>query len=246
MKPERARIEGVRPLIEALRAQRRRVHEVWLPDHLSTPGLRELADLVRWAGVPVHRASSAAEVAAAAEPIEELPFESLLADPSIGRVVALDRVTDAGNLGSIARSALGAGFQALLLEHRHAAALGPGALRASAGALEHLRVARAPSLGRALALARGEGFRTLIADAAGPPLASVPAALLRSRILWVFGSEDRGVRREVREAGDLRVGIPMEGPIGSLGVSAAAAYLLHRTAEVLRSGAGVAEPAGIP
>jgi 23S rRNA (guanosine2251-2'-O)-methyltransferase len=233
-------------VIEALRAKRRAVLEVWMPGALSTPGLQELAAVARASGVRVHRVVSASQVAARAEPLPEQPFEALLTDPAPRRIVALDRITDAGNLGSIARSALGAGFRSMLLEHRQVAALGPGALRASAGALEYVRIGRAPSLRRALALARGEGLRILVADAAGPPIDRVPASVLAGEVIWLFGSEDRGARASIQEPEDLRVGIPMEGEISTLGVAAAAAYLLHRTAEVARRAGPVARRGEMP
>ena len=72
---------------------------------------------------------------ARAEPYPEEPFEELLIGPGPRLLVAFDRVTDVGNLGSIARSAEVAGATGLVLEYRHAPSIGPGALRTSAGAL---------------------------------------------------------------------------------------------------------------
>lgn len=233
-------------MIEALRARRRAVHEVWLPERLTTPGLRELGSVARASGAHVHRCASADQVAARGDPLPEEPFEALLSGAGPRRFVALDRVTDAGNLGSIARSALAAGFQGLLLEHRHAPAIGPGALRASAGALEHLRIGRAPRLGRALALARREGLSVLAADRRGEPIDRVPRHFLRAELVWVFGSEDRGVRESLMGEVDACVGIPMHGEIDSLGVAAAAAYLLHRTAEAIRLAEPLAGTAEMP
>ena len=145
-------IEGVRPVIEAIRSGRRRVLAVWLPNELRTPAQRELGDLVRTHRIARHDAGpGAGGVRASAEPYPEEPYEDLLMGASPRLLVALDRVTDVGNLGSIARSAEVAGATGLVLEDRRSPPIGPGALRASAGALEHLRVGRAPNLGRALA-----------------------------------------------------------------------------------------------
>ena len=147
-------------------------------------------------------------------------------------LVALDRVTDVGNLGSIARSAEVAGAAGLLLEYRHAPPIGPGALRASAGALEYLRVGRTPSLARALETAATEGLTVLAADARGDPIAELPRELFQGGLVWVFGSEDRGLRASVARRAARTVGIPRQGRMESLGVAAAAAYLLQRTAEM--------------
>ncbi len=223
-------------MIEALRAGRRRVLEVFVPDQARTPGLRELRQLAAEHGVPLSiQTGNAARVRARAEPLPEEPFEELLGRQGRRFWVALDRVTDVGNLGSIARSAEGAGAGALILEYRHAPPIGPGALRASAGALEHLCVGRTPNLRKALELARSEGVAVLAAEAGAPPLGSSVRDLVRGDLIWVFGSEDRGLRGPIRELASATVGIPLQGQVGSLGVAAAAAFLLHRTAE-LRAG----------
>ncbi len=149
-------------MIEAIRAGRRKVHHITLPADGRTPGLRELAALVREHGIPTHPGSG--EVVAQAEPYPEESFEELLLGKGPRRLVALDRVTDVGNLGSIARTAEAAGVTGLVLEHRRAPPVGPGALRASAGALEFLRVGRTPNLARALELARSVGLVVLVAE----------------------------------------------------------------------------------
>ncbi len=224
-------IEGGRPRLEALRAGRRKVLEVWLPPDARGAVQREIEERARALGIPIHPVERSAETRARAEPYPEESFESLLASlPSPRLLVALAGVTDVGNLGSIARSAETAGAAALVLELRHSPAIGPGALRASSGALEHLRLARTPNLARALDLARQEGFRVLAADPAGEALDRQPQQGLEGDLLWVFGSEERGIRPSVLARADARVGITLQGRIASLGVAAAAAFLLHATA----------------
>ena len=228
-----ARIEGVRPIIEAIRSGRRRVLAVWLPSELRTPAQRELDGLIRAHGIARHDAEpEAGGVRASAEPYPEEPYEELLMGASPPFLVALDRVTDVGNLGSIARSAELAGAAGLILEDRRSPPIGPGALRASAGALEYLRVGRTSNLGRALDVARAEGLAVLAAEPGGEPIECLPAELLAGELVWVFGSEDAGLRPSIGLRADHRVGIARHGRIGSLGVAAAAAYLLQRTAEV--------------
>jgi 23S rRNA (guanosine2251-2'-O)-methyltransferase len=228
-------IEGVRPVIEAIRAGRRRVLEVRLPERGSTPGMAELEALVEREQIRRNPARRAGEISARAEPYPEESFEDLLLASGPRLLVALDRVTDVGNLGSIARSAEAAGATGLVLEYRNAPPIGAGALRASAGALEHLRVGRTPNLGRALELARSEGLTILAAEADGQAIDQLEMSLLRSELVWVFGSENRGIRAGLRQRVDRTVAIPLQGQISSLGVAAAAAYLLQRTAEVRRT-----------
>ena len=224
-------IEGGRPVLEALRAGRRKVLEIWLPAAARSPVQREIEERARVAGIPVHAVERSADTRARAEAYPEEGFEALLASLGSPRLlVALDGVTDVGNLGSIARSAETAGVSGIVLELRNSPPIGPGALRASSGALEHLRVARTPSLPRALDLARQEGLRILAADSTGAPLADLAQDLLRDDVLWIFGSEERGIRPAILSRVDERVGITLHGRIASLGVAAAAAVLLHGTA----------------
>jgi tRNA G18 (ribose-2'-O)-methylase SpoU len=231
--PDDVRVEGVRPLIEVLRAGRRRVRSVRIPADARTPGLRELRVLLEERGVAWREGP---HVVASCDPFPEELFEELLTRDPIEFAVALDRVTDVGNLGSIARSAETAGCQALILEHHHAPPIQEGALRASAGAIEYLRVGRSPSLPRALQLLRSEGYTVLAAAVGGRPLGELPAELLRGKLVWLFGSEDRGLRTRASAAASATVGIELGGRIGSLGVAAAAAFLLHRSAEIRRVG----------
>ena len=242
MAPDReksALIEGARPVIEALRAGRRAVHRVVLPfEGDGSASRRELQALVAELGIKPQRAKAGEGVHAFADPYPEEDVEALLAAASPRFLVALDRVTDVGNLGSIARSAEAAGVTGLVLEHRHAPPIRAGALRASAGALEHLRVGRAPNLGRALDLAAAEGLAILVADSSGQPIEALPAQLFTGDLVWVFGSEDLGARAGIRKRAKATVGIPLAGRTSSLGVAAAAAHLLLRTAELRRANAG--------
>jgi len=229
-------------VIEALRAGRRKVHEVFLPEGDGSPARRELEALLREGGVRVRTGRAGDGVRAHADPYPEEEVEALLASDPPRFLVALDRVTDVGNLGSIARTAEAAGVTGLVLEHRNAPAIGPGALRASAGALEHLRVGRTPNLGRALDLAAESGVTVLSADLDGEPIDRLAPHLLAGDLVWVFGSEDRGTRPGVRRRAAVSVSIPLHGRTASLGVAAAAAYLLLRTAEVRRQGERDAKP----
>lgn len=219
-------------MIEALRAGRRRVHEIHVPRGEGSPALRALLEAARLHGTRVIEGAAGSGVTARADPFPEVTVEALLSGPVPRRFVALDGVTDVGNLGSIARSAEASGIGGLILEQRRAPPINSGALRASAGALEHLPVARAPNLRKALALARDEGLAILSAEPGGTPLAEADPQLLSGESVLVLGSEDRGIREGVRELVQVRIGIPMAGRVESLGVAAAAAYLLLRLAEL--------------
>lgn len=142
--------------------------------------------------------------------------------PADALVVMLDGIEDPQNLGACARSAEAAGVAVLVVRDRRGAPVTPAAVRASAGALLHLPVARVTNLARVLHRLKERSFTVVGLDheasrtiQAGPP----PGRPL----VMVVGAEGAGLSRLVREACDELVAIPMAGSVGSLNASAALA-----------------------
>jgi 23S rRNA (guanosine2251-2'-O)-methyltransferase len=213
-------VYGRRPVAEAERG-RRRVHRVWRAP--QTPP----EELERLAGSPDHQG-----VVAAVDPYPYADPDGLLEEPS-GLIVALDQVQDPRNLGAVCRSAEVAGAIGLLIPERRAATVTPAAAKASAGAVEHLRIARARNLSDWLASAKERGYWIWGADAMGRT-APWEADLTGGTVL-VLGGEGKGLRPRVASACDGVLAIPQHGRLDSLNVSAAAAALLY---EVMRQRAG--------
>jgi len=149
------------------------------------------------------------------------------ADRLLGRrlVVALDEVTDPRNLGAVARTALAAGAEGLVIGKRRSAAVTPVAVKASAGACEHLPIARVTNLRNFLVEAQGRG--AWIYGAVGDAERSYDALDYPDRVVLVVGSEGRGLRRLTRETCDELVAIPVRTPLESLNVSVATGVLLY-------------------
>ena len=148
-------------------------------------------------------------------------------------VVLLDGVEDPQNLGAIARTAEALGAQGMLIPKRHTAAIGGAAMRASAGALNHLPVVRVPNLTAALQELKAAGFWAVGAEMGCPDAARQN---LKGKMALCLGGEDHGLGRLVKESCDLLVGIPMQGTTPSLNVSAAGAILLYEIVRQRRSG----------
>lgn len=166
-------------------------------------------------------------VAALVAPPREIDDRALaaLSLDSEALVVVLDGITDPQNLGACARSAEAAGASLLVARKRRAAPLTAAAVRASAGALLHLPVARVTNLSRSLEHLRDRGFFVVGLDQGAS--ASIHDRPQPSRPLAVVvGAEDVGLSRLVRESCDLLVAIPMVGRTGSLNASAALAVAL--------------------
>jgi 23S rRNA (guanosine2251-2'-O)-methyltransferase len=204
-------VYGRRPVEEAQRG-RRRVHRV-----ITTADLPP-QELERLAGSPDHQG-----VVAEVDPYPYAGGDELLRR-RVGLLVALDQVQDPGNLGAICRSAEAAGAAGVVLPERRAAGVTAAVCKASAGAVEHLRVARVRNLADWLAEAREAGFWAWGADA-GAETAYTGVDLTGGLVL-VLGGEGKGLRPRVAAACDGLLRIPQPGRIGSLTVAAAAPVLL--------------------
>jgi 23S rRNA (guanosine2251-2'-O)-methyltransferase len=240
-------VVGFHPVREALRARRRRLVRLHVRAGLRRPELAELRALARAAGVPVAEVSAEAlnhlapgartqGLVLEAGPLPEMGLEELLEAgvPGRRRVVALDGIEDPQNVGALLRAAEGAGASGALIPERHAPPLGSVVSRASAGALEHLPIARVVNLARALERAQQRGFWVVALDPeAETTLFASPDSLWRSDLALVLGGEGKGLRHGIRRLADHRLAIPMHGHVGSLNVAAAGALALFEAARRL-------------
>ena len=205
-------VYGRRSVAEAKRG-RRRVRRVWTADDLSDDELTALA------GSPDHQG-----VVAEVDPFPYADPGGLLGTPD-ALVIALDQVQDPHNLGAVCRSAEAAGAAGVVIPERRSAAVSPAVCKASAGAVEHLPVARVRNLADWLARAKEtEGVWVYGAEVgAAAPYTQVD---LTGGVVLVVGSEGQGMRPRVAETCDALVSIPVRGRTASLNVAAAAAVLL--------------------
>jgi 23S rRNA (guanosine2251-2'-O)-methyltransferase len=223
-------VYGRNPVREALRGPRR-VLRVW-----ATPG----AAREEWlSGVPVSVASDADEltrrcgseahqgICAEVSPFVYADADELLAVPE-PLLVALDEVQDPQNLGAIVRSAEVAGATGLVIPERRSAEVTPAVAKASAGAIEHLPIARIRNLADYLADAKAAGCWCYGADAEAR--VRYDQVDFTGGAVLVLGAEGKGLRPRVAKACDELIALPVRGRISSLNVSAAAAVLLYAAA----------------
>jgi 23S rRNA (guanosine2251-2'-O)-methyltransferase len=163
--------------------------------------------------VAPRRYSTVTEILARAIERGESPF-----------VLVLDSLEDPQNVGTLLRSAEAAGAHGVIFPTRRQAPLSPAAVKASAGAVEHLLLAPVDDLAGALADLHVAGLRVVGAEADAP--LTVRQADLRGPLALVIGSEGQGLGPTVRRRCDLMVRIPMRGAIGSLNASVAGSILL--------------------
>jgi len=235
------RLTGIHPVREALRAGRREIRRLLVREGGGVRELGELTRLAEAAGVPVVEVPAAAlerglgaserapGFALEAGPLPAPSLDDLLeATGARPCLVALDGVEDPQNLGAILRVAESAGAAGAVMMFRRAPPLSPAVSRASAGAAEHLPVARVTNLARALNALKERGFWVIGADQqASVSLFQAPDRWLRGPVVALFGAEGSGIRPGVARAVDHWVRIPMQGRVGSLNVATAAAVVLY-------------------
>ena len=218
-------VYGRNPVREALRG-RRPVSKVWAtPAAAREPWLAEAGaetaddgQLTELCGSSDHQG-----VCAEAGPYQYADAAGLLAAAD-ALVVCLDQVTDPRNLGAVCRVAECAGAAGVVIPERRSAEITPAACKTSAGAVEHLPVARVRNVADWLGEAKESGAWVYGADAAGVPYTRPDYG---GRVVLVMGSEGSGLRPRVRDACDELVALPMRGRVDSLNVSSAAAALVY-------------------
>ncbi|MCP4747110.1 MAG: 23S rRNA (guanosine(2251)-2'-O)-methyltransferase RlmB [Desulfobacteraceae bacterium] len=228
---------GYHSVAEALKAGRRRVHRVYLAQGKSSPRRESLGFMARNAAVEVefvsmqrltdmvgHRQHQGIGATVSAYPfcrLEQL-LDSGPADPFI---LVLDQIVDPRNLGAIARTAVCAGIQAIVMPKDRSSPVSPAASKASAGALEHLPVALVTNIVKTINALKDKGL--WIAGAEGQGTKSLFESDLTGPLAIVIGGEEKGLRPLVKKTCDFTLAIPQAGPIDSLNASVAAGIIVY-------------------
>lgn len=231
---------------ELLLAQRRRVHEIWISADLQgTDAVDDIEAIAAANRVPIaYVARKKLEAAARSEaPQGVLAMAAALPEADIAPflrtrrdakkapfLVAVDGVTDPGNLGAIVRSCEGAGVDLVIVPRHRAVHVTPTVAKASAGAIEHVPIALVSGLPTTLQRCRDAGIWVVGLDDAADRSLFELGDLATEGICLVLGAEGAGLSRLARERCDVIVGIPMLGRLSSLNVSAAAALATYEVA----------------
>lgn len=237
-------IGGRRPVSEALAAGREAHRLLLSASAKPSPELRQITDAARRSGLPTDRVPADQLTRLAGfdghqgvllevgdRQFADLP-EILAHARSLGQdpfVLVLEHLQDPTNFGSLLRAAEAAGVHGVVYPERGAAPLTPAAVKASAGASEHLRLARLPTIGEAIHELKQAGLRLVAADQEAERTAW--ESDLAGPLAVVVGSEGSGLSGATRRRCDLLVRFPMAGHVGSLNAATAGSLLLF---EVVR------------
>jgi 23S rRNA (guanosine2251-2'-O)-methyltransferase len=237
-------IAGRIPVLESLRANKRSARRLFLLESGRDLGVIENAagkvpvekkkrrELDRLAGGATHQG-----VVLWADPLPVCDLECWLdrLDSPDAVAVALDGIEDPHNFGAIVRSASACGASCVIFARDRSAPLSTAAMKAAAGAMEHIDLICVNNLNRALEELKKAGFWTAALEADGEK--RIWDADLTGRMALVIGSEGRGVRRLVRKNCDMRLRIPLSGPVTSLNASVSAAAVLVECLRQRQAGA---------
>ncbi|HUY81980.1 MAG TPA: 23S rRNA (guanosine(2251)-2'-O)-methyltransferase RlmB [Acidobacteriaceae bacterium] len=250
---------GLHPVEEALRSGSRKFDHVCVARERHDQRLQKVIDACRQNNIRLRfepkdeltrLAQTAAHqgIVAVVRAREFLDLEDLLAAPqssSAARLLlALDGIEDPQNLGALLRTADASGVDGVLLTERRAAPLSPVAVKASAGAAEHVRIARVVNLVRALEQLKENNIWCVGLDERGTT--SYDQYDFTSNTVIVLGREGDGLHDLVRRTCDHLLRIPMAGAVSSLNVSAAGAIVMFEAARQRRMQAQHAPPAAAP
>ncbi|MBI9076018.1 MAG: 23S rRNA (guanosine(2251)-2'-O)-methyltransferase RlmB [Desulfatibacillum sp.] len=232
---------GIHPVREALLAGRRTIHTLYISESRGGEAKDEILALAQERGIGVQTPDAGffrsqdrghQGVAARVSPFKPVSLESMVkagAEKAPLFFLLLDEINDPQNCGALIRTALCAGVGGVIMPDKRSSPLSPAVSKASAGALEHMPVARIVNLVRSMQYLKDQGvwFYGLDASAAH----SVWETDLTGPAAIVVGNEGKGLRSLVRKECDQLVSIPQSGPLGSLNASVAGAVTMY---EVMR------------
>lgn len=232
------KIFGIRPVMEALQAEKT-IEKIMLREGVNTDLFQMIQNTAKQQKVPIqwvpaerldrlakggnHQGVVAFVAATEYADLEEIMNE-LQEEGEMPFILLLDQITDVRNFGAIARTAECAGVHAIVVPAKGAAPLSADAMKTSAGALNYIPVCRVPNLKTAIFLLKN--YDVQIVAATEKSDSDHFAADFNRPTAIILGAEDTGISRSNLDLSDCKVGIPLQGSIESLNVSAAAAVLM--------------------
>lgn len=230
---------GFHPVMEALKANRRKIFEIYLARQKLSGRINSILEVCQELKI-VARQMDPKQLSAMAKTTEHqgvgalvsvYPLENLseLFQDSIDHntllILVLDQVVDPRNLGALARTALAVGVYGLIIPKDRSASPGPAASKASAGALEHLRLIRVANLAGSVKKMKESGLWVVGLDVCAKK--SVFESDLTGPLAIVIGAEEKGLRPLAKSMCDFLVSIPQIGPVESLNASVAGAVVMY-------------------
>lgn len=229
-------VYGINPAFEIMKAKRRQISRIFLSESAKgNPRIVKIAQLCSKRQIPMEwqekgRLISMCEsrdnqgVVVCCSPYPYVPFKEMGLAP---RTLLMDNLEDPQNVGAILRSAEIFGFSEVFLPLKGTPGIYPSVVKASAGASEHLRIARDRNANQYLKLAKQLGYKVAALDGAGKVELDELAGNAPEKLMLVIGGEDKGVGQFILNEADYVVRLPQIGYINSLNASVAAGVAMY-------------------
>ena len=234
-----AKIEGRNAVMEAVKAERRKIHQIMIQDTAQGDNIEKISSLARQKKIRVEKVSSE-KIEHLSESYahqgiialgDDLPYyspEELVQKArdknEAPRLLILDRIQDPQNFGALIRTAHAAGMHGVIYPKNRAADITPAVLKASAGSGEYLPLCKVSNINYAIANLKDIGL--WIAGTAPEATDYYYDIDLKGALAIVIGNENEGLRRLVKENCDFLLKIPIYGKVGSLNASVAAGVVI--------------------
>ena len=241
------KLAGVNSIMEALRGKRR-VHKIYVQEGRAGKRIDELLQIAKKKGIffqyvdkqrldQMYTTANHQGVIAQVDSYEYSSVDEILEQAALlGKdpfILILDGIEDPQNLGSIIRTAECAGVHGIIIPQHNSSEVTAAVSRASAGAVEHIPIARETNLVNCIKRLKEKGLWVVGADMEGSEYFSCQ---MPSPTALVIGGEGSGIRRLVRQNCDMLVSIPMTGLISSLNASVAAGLVIYEVVRQRRKG----------
>ena len=237
-------IYGIHPVVEALKAKRRKFIELYVAPEKRSLRFQQLLAMAKTSRLSIQSLSASQlrsktgsrqhqGIGAKVSAYPFFDFTALIDHIHYSQapplLIVLDGVLDPRNLGAAVRSALAVGADGVIIPKDRSAPPSPLASKASAGALEHIRLTQVTNLVRSIQALKDNGIWIYALDAAAKR--SIYSVQLTGSVALVAGGEEKGIRPLVKKHCDERITIPQKGSVGSLNAAAAvtvAGYEVYR------------------
>ena len=231
---------GIHPVYEALIAGRRAFKKLYVSKSRQTKGIEDLLLRAQAEGIPIQYSEPEYLESLLGESVHQgvaarvgnYPFVDIGAilkkaetDGEFPMVLALDGIVDPQNLGSLIRTSLAMGIHGIILAKDRSAPLSSSVSKASAGAVEHMLIARVTNLVSALIRLKKAGLWVVGAHAGSEQ--RVDEADFNIGLVLVIGGESKGIRPLVRKTCDYLVSVPQKKLLDSLNAAVAGAIVMY-------------------
>ncbi|KPA10906.1 RNA methyltransferase TrmH, group 3 [Candidatus Magnetomorum sp. HK-1] len=225
---------GIHPVQEALNAKKRTITNIYISQNIKNNRIKKIADIAKKRNIKLSTIPSTV----LAQKVGHDYHQNVIAQVSFlplvdinqmiettAFIIICDHIMDPHNMGAIIRTALAAGVTGIITTRDHSSPFSASVSRASAGAMEHIPVARVTNLVRTMKQLKNEGLWLMGLD--GKSQQSIYNASFTDPLALVIGGEEKGMRRLVHETCDQVLCIPQLGPLDSLNASVAGAIAMY-------------------